>query len=74
MRQEGRNYFLNRLKLGVLDGSLPAKTDVKSLATALNTLLEGMSIQARDGLSRAELEKVGLMAVAMLPLGSRQGG
>ena len=40
---------------------------MKSLATALNTLLEGMSIQARDGLSRAELEKVGLMAVAMLP-------
>ena len=67
MRQDGRNYFLNRLKRGVLDGNLPSKTDVKSLATALNTLLEGMSIQARDGLSRAELERVGLMAVAMLP-------
>ena len=67
IRQEARNFFMNRLKRGVLDGNLPAKTDVKSLATALNTLLEGMSIQAHDGLSRAELEQVGLMAVAMLP-------
>jgi AcrR family transcriptional regulator len=67
LRQEGRDHFLKRLKRGIKDGHLPPKTDVKSLASALNTLLEGLSIQARDGLSRAELEGIGRAAGAMLP-------
>lgn len=67
LRQEGKDFFLARLKRGVKDGSLPPKTDVKALAGALKTLLEGMSIQARDGLSRAELEGIAMSAVAMLP-------
>jgi len=67
LRQEGRDYFLKRLKRASKDGQLPPRTDLKSLASALNTLLEGMSIQARDGLSRVELERIGRAAVAMLP-------
>lgn len=68
LRQEGREHFLKRLKRGIKDGHLPPKADVKSLASALNTLLEGMSIQARDGLSRAEMEDIGRAAGAMLPV------
>ena len=67
LRQEGKEHFLKRLERGVEDGSLSPDTDLKSLAAALNTLLEGMSIQARDGLSRAELEGIGMATVAMLP-------
>ncbi|MBS0500867.1 MAG: TetR/AcrR family transcriptional regulator [Proteobacteria bacterium] len=67
LRQDGKNYFLKRLKRGIKDGSLAPKTDVKALAAALNTVLEGMSIQARDGLSRAELGGLAMAAIAMLP-------
>jgi hypothetical protein len=37
------------------------------LASTLSALLEGMSIQARDGLTRAELEGIARAAMAMLP-------
>ncbi|MCY1254134.1 HTH-type transcriptional repressor ComR [compost metagenome] len=67
LRQEGRDHFLRRLKRAVKDGELPPKTDVKTLATALNTLLEGMSIPARDGLPRAELEGIAAIAASMVP-------
>ncbi|MDC7712373.1 TetR/AcrR family transcriptional regulator [Vogesella indigofera] len=66
-RQEGRNYFLNRLKRGIEEGSLPPQTDVLALAITLNTVLEGMSIQARDGLSQTELESIAITVIAMLP-------
>jgi hypothetical protein len=36
------------------------------LALSLNTMLEGMSLQARDGLLRTELETIAGSAVAML--------
>lgn len=67
LRQAGKDFFLNRLKRGVKEGSLPPETEVNALAAALNTLLEGMSIQAHDGLSRAELEGIAMTAIAMLP-------
>lgn len=67
LRQDGKDRFLRRLKRGAKEGSLPPKTDVKSLAAALNTLLEGLSIPARDGLPRAELESIAMMATAMIP-------
>lgn len=67
IRQEAKTNFLKRLKQGVKDGNLPPKTDVKALAGALNTVLEGMSIQARDGISTTDLEKLALTAIAMLP-------
>ncbi|XXF79294.1 TetR/AcrR family transcriptional regulator [Myxococcaceae bacterium GXIMD 01537] len=67
LRQEGRDAFLKRLKRGINEGSLPPKTDVKTLAAALNTMLEGMSLQAREGLSRAQLEGIAMSALAMVP-------
>ncbi|SDO80186.1 transcriptional regulator, TetR family [Rhodoferax sp. OV413] len=67
LRQVSKRLFLQRLKQGIKDGQLPAKTDVKSLAATFSTMLEGMSIQARDGLSPAELVRVGSHAVRLLP-------
>ncbi|GAB7543098.1 TetR/AcrR family transcriptional regulator [Cupriavidus sp. 8B] len=67
LRQEGKNFFAKRIKQGIKDGHLPEKTDVKSLAATLNTMLEGMSIQARDGLSQSELARIAAHTVRVLP-------
>lgn len=70
LRQEGIIHFTRRLNQAVLDGQLPAQTDVASLAAVLNTLLEGMSIHVRDGVTLAEMEKVAAHAVRLLPTAS----
>ncbi|MCY1254200.1 HTH-type transcriptional repressor ComR [compost metagenome] len=67
LRQEGKGTFVKRLKRAVKEGQLPSGTDVKSLAAALNTMLEGMSIQARDGLTVTEMSRLAAHAVRLLP-------
>ncbi|WP_028500357.1 TetR/AcrR family transcriptional regulator [Microvirgula aerodenitrificans] len=67
LRRDGRQLFVNRLKLAVGQGQLPADTDIKSLAAALNTMLEGMSIQARDGLTALAMTRLAAHAVRLLP-------
>lgn len=62
-----KDMFADRLRKGIADGQLPLDTDVTALAGALNTMLEGLSIQARDGLSQNELEHIASHAVRMLP-------
>ena len=66
LRQEGRDYLQQRLDRGAEDGQLKPQTNTRILASALNTLLEGMSLQAHDGASREDLEGIGATAVAML--------
>lgn len=57
-----RNLVLERLeeRIGkaVVDGELPSDTDARALARYIQSIQHGMSIQARDGVSRAELELV----------------
>ena len=67
LRQVSKRRFAQRLKQGVRDGQLPEKTDVKSLAATLSTMLEGMSVHARDGLVHAELAQIAAHAVRLLP-------
>lgn len=67
LRQQGKELFVKRLRRAVKEGQLPIRTDVKSLAAALNTMLEGMSIQARDGLSVDEMTRLAAHAVRLLP-------
>ena len=59
--------FGERLQKAVKDGQLPPETDVIALAGAFNTMLEGLSIQARDGLDCSELERMAALAVRLLP-------
>lgn len=66
LRQEGRDYLQQRLERAVKSGQLQPKTNARLLASALNTLLEGMSLQAHDGASREDLQGIGATAVAML--------
>ena len=53
-----------RFRKGVADGELPETVDVSRLAKFVETLQYGMSIQARSGASRAELEGVADIAMA----------
>jgi AcrR family transcriptional regulator len=47
-----------RLERGVDAGELPPDTDVRALAAYYNTVLEGLSIQARDGASRGTMHAI----------------
>ena len=67
LRQEGITHFTKRLEQGVIDGQLPETTDIKSLAAVLNTLLEGMSLHVRDGVTLVEMKKVAAHAVRLMP-------
>ena len=67
MRMETKAMFAERLKRAVAEGQIPQETDIAALAGALNALLEGLSLQARDGLSREELAGMAARAVHLLP-------
>lgn len=54
-RAENRAALLRRLERAVAEGELPASFDIGTAATFYATVQHGMSIQARDGASRAAL-------------------
>lgn len=74
LRLEGKMLFAQRLKRAMKEGQLPETTDIKSLAAALNTMLEGMSIQARDGLTVPQLRRLGAHVVRLLPESPKTAG
>lgn len=47
-----------RLERGVAKGEVPAGADVEGLAAYYNTVLEGLSIQARDGASLESMHAI----------------
>lgn len=59
-----------RIARAIEAGDLPAHTDARALALFFSTVLQGMSAQARDGASRADLEAVRHSAMRAWP-GSR---
>jgi len=72
LRQEGKDLFEKRLSRAVQEQQLPAETYTAALATVLNTLLEGMSIEAKDGATPESLKLIGQHAVRLLlPLSTR---
>ncbi|QTO56288.1 TetR/AcrR family transcriptional regulator (plasmid) [Duffyella gerundensis] len=68
LRQDGKDLFEKRLARAVQEKQLPAKTNTAALATVLNTLLEGMSIEAKDGASIESLKSIGQHASKLLPV------
>lgn len=67
LRQEGKDRFEQRLRRAVQEQQLPAGTPTTAMATVLNTLLEGMSIEAKDGATLQSLKQTGQYAVRLLP-------
>ncbi|MEW2527210.1 TetR/AcrR family transcriptional regulator [Streptomyces sp. NPDC047071] len=56
-RRSGAEMMAERLRRGVEEGELPAATDTEAVAAFYTTVVQGMSVQARDGASRAALDK-----------------
>lgn len=56
-RRETTELLRARLARGVQEGDVPASADIDALAAYFNTLLEGLSVEARDGASREQLER-----------------
>jgi AcrR family transcriptional regulator len=54
-RAENHTALQRRLKRGVAEGELPADFNCRAAATFYATVQHGMSIQARDGATRAAL-------------------
>lgn len=67
MRLDTKNMFAEKIRQAVLEGQLPEDTQIEAMAGAFNTFLEGMSLQARDGLNAEELRDAASFAVRMLP-------
>ncbi len=67
LRAATKKMFADRLRQAIHDGQIPADTNVSAVAGALNTFLEGLSIQARDCFFFSELESIAEHAVRLLP-------
>jgi AcrR family transcriptional regulator len=63
-RGEILERLMERFARAVEDGEIAAKTDLRALARFVQTVQNGMSILARDGAPRAELEAVARVAMA----------
>lgn len=58
LRRQTHDLIRARLELGIRDGELAPETDAEAVAAFYNTVLEGLSIQARDGASRESLHAI----------------
>ena len=67
IRQATRLMFLEKLRTAIREGQIPPDTDAPALAGALNALLEGMSLLAKEGLFQSELKAIAAFAPKLLP-------
>jgi len=75
MREQTVAALRARLGEGVAAGEISAHADLDAIARYYVTVQQGMSIQARDGASRRDLEAVAQAALAAWPaLADARGG
>lgn len=58
--------MIDRLRTAVATGELPPETDADALGDYFSAFLHGLSVQARDGVSRARLEAAVKIALSAL--------
>lgn len=58
LRRQGETDLRRRIERGIAEGDVPPGTDARRLATFYTTVLQGLSVQARDGASRKTLNAV----------------
>jgi AcrR family transcriptional regulator len=63
-RRQGVDALRTRLEQGVRAGELAPGTDTATVAAFYTAVLQGMSVQARDGAGRAELARIADRALA----------
>ena len=57
-RRDAQEVLRRRLEQGIADGDLPRGADTAAMAAFYTTVLNGLSIQARDGAPAAELHAI----------------
>jgi AcrR family transcriptional regulator len=65
-RRERNRAILDRIEAAKADGELIARADVQALADHFSAVMSGLSVQARDGLSRDRLLALIPAAIAAL--------
>jgi AcrR family transcriptional regulator len=63
VRERAIASFAERLRKAVESGELPAATDTEMIASFYVTVQQGISLRARDGATRAELEAIAQAAM-----------
>jgi len=71
-RAKVQELMLARIRKGVADGDFPSDSDPEATSEFLMTVIHGMSIQARDGRSEAELRAT--VALTLKALGGPRRG
>ncbi|EHP43255.1 hypothetical protein OR16_09719 [Cupriavidus basilensis OR16] len=66
-RKEKEQALQACIQQGIQRGELPPGTDAAALAKFFNTVMQGMSMQARDGAPRAALEALAASAMLAWP-------
>ena len=66
-RAAAEGELTDRLAQGVQRGELAAEVNAAALAKYLNCVMEGMSVQARDGATLEDLQAIARMALAHWP-------
>jgi AcrR family transcriptional regulator len=67
IRVEMLSMFCSRLEAGAAAGELPPATDIEALSRFYLGVFQGMTVQARDGATTAELKGVVAKAMAAWP-------
>lgn len=57
-RAQSHTMVEERIRRGISDGDVPAGTDAAGLAAYVSAVLQGLSIQARDGASAEQLHRI----------------
>ncbi|WP_148710071.1 TetR family transcriptional regulator C-terminal domain-containing protein [Micromonospora sp. M71_S20] len=66
-RERALDMIRNRCDDALEQGELPEEADTESLARALAAVIQGMSVQARDGADTRQLQGLAEAALAVIP-------
>jgi AcrR family transcriptional regulator len=66
-RQSSQRALCERMQRAKDEGDLPSGTDVEGLCAYLGAILQGMSVQAGSGATKAQLESLVETSLAMWP-------
>lgn len=58
LRRQGEADLRRRIERGIAEGDVPRQADAQRLAAFYTTVLQGLSVQARDGASRKTLQTI----------------
>lgn len=64
LRRQSLSAFAARIERGMREGDIKAGTNARALARFLAAIVQGMSVQARDGASHEELLDIADLAIA----------